>query len=50
MPIIIRILTFALIPIVVQLIFSSVAENNGKELIKNLRAEHVVLHLPRIFT
>ena len=50
MPTVLRILSLALIPIVVQLIFSSVAENNGKELIKNLRAEHVVLHLPRIFT
>lgn len=50
MPIIIRILTFALIPIVVQLIFSMVAKNNSKELIKNLRVEHVVLRLPRAFT
>ena len=50
MPIIIRILTFALIPIVVQLIFSTVAKNNGKELIKNLRAEYVVVRFPRLFT
>lgn len=50
MPTVLRILSFALIPIVVQLIFSMVAKNNSKELIKNLRVEHVVLRLPRVFT
>lgn len=49
MPTVLRILSLALGPIVLQLIFCSVDKKNGMELIKNLRAEHVVLRYPKAF-
>ena len=45
-PTVLRILSLALGPIVLQLIFCFVDKKNGMELIKNLRAEHVVLRFP----
>ena len=48
-PTVLRILSLALGPIVLQLIFCSVDKKNGMELIKNLRAEHVVLRYPKAF-
>lgn len=49
MQIIIRIIIPVLISLFLGWLLSGIAKDNGKEIIKNLEKEHVVIHLPKAY-
>jgi len=46
---IVRILTPALIAIIVGMVFSSIVKSNDKELLKNLTSEHIIIRSPKAY-